>query len=406
MAVAGPTSLAQARMHLAKRLRARRNAIEQALLTRVYGVSDTSGINDPQYVEGLRVAVSTALEYGLTVVKYGDERPLPVPPVLLIQARAAARLGISLDTVLRRYFAGYALLGDFLIEEAARDELLTEDSLKRVLRAQAALFDRLLATIGEEYAREADARVASAEARRAERVQRLLDGELVDTAALDYDFDGHHLGVVAAGPDALDAVRGLGDSLDCRSLVVPRGETAVWAWLGARRELDPGEVERAAAEKWGGVSVAIGEPGAGLPGWRLTHEQARAALAVAVRRPSALIRYRDVALLASMLQDDLLSTSLCELYLVPLESVRDGGAALRETLRAYISAERNVSSAAAALGVSRPTVANRLRSIEERIGRPLNAALPGIEAALSLDGLNPTSREAEKARHGFAANRP
>lgn len=384
--VAGATNLAGARASLGERLEARREEIEQAILTRVYGVSDTSGIGDPEYAEGLRVAISVAVVYGIASIQHGDERVPPVPPALLIQARTAARAGISLDTVLRRYVAGYGLLGDFLIEEAARGGVLEEEALKGALRVQTGILDRLLAAVSEEYARETDARAAGAEARRAEQVQRLLDGELVDTSTLGYGLDGHHIGLAATGPDALDVVQAFDDALDCRSLIVPRGETIVWAWLGARRKLDPGELTKiAAGRRSARASIAVGESGEGLPGWRFTHEQARAALSVASRRGDQLVRYRDVALLASMLQDDLLCTSLRELYLAPLMVERDGGAALKKTLRAYFAAERNVSSAASALGVSRRTVANRLRMIEERIDHPLNAALPHIEAALRLD---------------------
>ena len=174
-------------------------------------------------------------------------------------------------------------------------------------------------------------------------------------------------------------MRDLGGSFDCRVLVVPPGEGAVWAWLGARRRLDPAELEGLAAEDWPPrVSLAIGEPGQGLAGWRLTHQQALAALPVALRSGQTVVRYTDVALLASILQDDLLAASLRELYLDPLSDERDGGETLRRTLRAYISSERNLTSAAAALGVSRRTVANRLRSVETKIGRSLNAAMPSL----------------------------
>jgi DNA-binding PucR family transcriptional regulator len=101
-----------------------------------------------------------------------------------------------------------------------------------------------------------------------------------------------------------------------------------------------------------------------------------------------VVRYADVALLASMLRDELLVTSLRELYLDPLEEERDGGAVARQTLKAYVAAERNVSSAAAALGVSRRTVGNRLRMIERRLNRPLPAMIAAIEAALHLDALD------------------
>ena len=58
---------------------------------------------------------------------------------------------------------------------------------------------------------------------------------------------------------------------------------------------------------------------------------------------------------------------------------------LRETLRTYLAAERNVSSTAAALGVVRKTVDTRLRTIEERLGRTLHPCPAELEIALELD---------------------
>ena len=43
-----------------------------------------------------------------------------------------------------------------------------------------------------------------------------------------------------------------------------------------------------------------------------------------MRGPEPFVRYVDVALLAAVLQDDLLATSLRKLYLEPLEAERDG----------------------------------------------------------------------------------
>jgi DNA-binding PucR family transcriptional regulator len=77
------------------------------------------------------------------------------------------------------------------------------------------------------------------------------------------------------------------------------------------------------------------------------------------------------------------------IYLAPLAAERDGGAVARRTLRAYFAAERNISSTAAALGVDRRTVRNRLRAIEELLGRPLGEAAPDLEVALRLEQLAP-----------------
>jgi hypothetical protein len=315
----------------------------------------------------------------------------------LTQARLAARNDLSLDTVLRRYFAGYTLLGDFLLQEAEEGDLLGLPALKRLLRIQAGLFDRLVNAVTEEYTREAEIRPDTSEKRRAELVERLLAGEPLETFELDYDFDHvHHLGLVATGPGSTKAARNLAKALDCRLLLVERSEGPVWAWLGSRAGLDEEELERYLSEAWPTqASLALGELAQGLGGWRLTHRQARAALLVALRSSQSHIRYADVALLASTLQDDLLATSLREMYLAPLENERDGGKVARETLRAYFAAGRNVSSAAASLGVSRRTVANRLQAIEKRLGRSLPGAAAEIEAALRLEALRgspPASR--------------
>jgi hypothetical protein len=315
----------------------------------------------------------------------GEQSAPPVPDILLAQARLAARSGVSLDTVLRRYFAGHTLLDDFMVEEAEREELFGPAELKSLLRSQAAIVDRLLAAVSKAYTEEAERRPKNAERRKAERIERLLAGEPLDTTELAYDFGGWHLGMVLAGPGAEETILCLAKSLDCLLLTIGRDEGVLWAWLGCKRKLDAGELQRLASAKLShGVSLAIGEPGEGITGWRLSHCQARAALSVGLRREEPVVRYADVALLASMLHDDLLASSLQELYLKPLEREHDNGEGLRRTLRAYLAAGRNVSSAAAALGVKRHTVTNRLRTIEKRIGRPIDKCMGEIDAALRL----------------------
>lgn len=118
---------------------------------------------------------------------------------------------------------------------------------------------------------------------------------------------------------------------------------------------------------------------------------------VALRRPRTLTRYADVALLAAVLKDDALARSLLDIYIAPLDDHRGGGKVLRETLRAYIAAERNVSSAAAALGVVRKTVDNRLGTIEERLGRSLHPCPAELEIALHLDDLGAPNPEISTA---------
>jgi hypothetical protein len=373
---------------VAKRLRERRGEIEQAGLLRMKAVSALPRGQGPEYAEGLRAAVSAAFDYAIEGIERGEESFPPIPEALISQARLAARSGVSLDTVLRRYFAGHTLLEDFLVEEAEQE--LDPAALKRLLRSQAAVIDRLLAAVSKAYAEEAEQPPESARQHRAERIERLLGGEPIDASSLGYDFEGRHLGIVATGPGAKEAIETLAKRLDNRLLCVGREEGILWAWLGSRRRFDPQELA-VSDEIPSGLCVAIGEPGEGLSGWRLTHRQAAAALPVARLRGESPVRYGEVALLAAAVQDDLLASSLRGLYLHPLEQERDGGTVLRKTLRAYLAGGRSLTSAAAALGVSRRTIANRLRRVEESIGRPLHKRLADVETALQLEQLQARS---------------
>jgi len=380
-----PTLGAEARAQLVERLGSRRGEIEEAALARVRSVSDPEEIASPEYREGLRVAVSAALDYGIEALRRSEDRPAPIPTALLSQARLAARNGVELDTVLRRYLAGHTLLDDFLVEEAEREGPIGAASLKSLLRTEAAALDRLLAAVSEEYMREAKAGPTSPEERRARQVERLLAGEPLDTAELAYGFEGYHLGLVASGPESQEVAKVLARGLDARLLAVPREEGQVlWAWLGSRRRLDPAEVMANLAEPPKDLFLAIGEPGEGISGWRLTHRQAVAAHAVALRGQEPLVRYGDVALLALAMQDELLATSLRELYLEPLAAMAGGGERLRETLRAYIATGANTSSTAAALGIDRRTVTRRIRMIEEALGHSLTTRVAEMEVALRL----------------------
>jgi hypothetical protein len=384
------------------RLRARRAELQQATLARVAAISDPAATPDPAYLAGLRAALAAALDYGIAAIAAPDREPDPVPVQLLAQARLAARNDVGLVAVLRRYAAGHSLLADSLLEEAAAAGLHATE-LKAALRALAARYDRVVAAVSEEYLREDGADSDNAERRRFALLRRLLAGEPLDASGLGYEFNAHHLAVVASGAAAGQALGALGDRLDRRLMLARPDEQSVWAWLGGRRAFEYPELNLIASYPWPeGVALACGAPGRGLAGWRLSHRQAAVALPVAQCGPVSLVHYGDVALLASALQDDLLATSLRNEYLDPLEAERDGGAAARETLRAYFAAAGNVSSAAAALGVNRATVRSRLLAIEERIGRPLDATSAEIEVALRLDRLEAHSpdRLGEIARAG------
>jgi diguanylate cyclase with GGDEF domain/PucR-like helix-turn-helix protein len=362
--------------------------MERAILTRVYGISDPIELDDPEYANGVRTALSVAVDYALTAFEGGDgEKEQAIPFVLLGQARLAAQSGISLNVILRRYVAGFTVLGDFVLQEASESSPEADAaSLQRLFHSHSALLDRLLDAVGAEHRRACDELgTGSADARRCARVKRLLEGELGDLSDFGYPLDGWHVAVNATGRGAAKRIRDSAARLDRILLLVEPADDTVWAWLGGRRRPDLGELLRQYADLAEIFCIAAGEPAEGIAGWRLTHRQAGAALSVAQHRGPAVVRYGEVVLLATTLQDDLLADSLRQLYLEPLENERDGGAGLRETLRAYIGASGSLSAAASMLSVSRRTVSNRICRVEEILGGSLHSVLAELDTALRFD---------------------
>jgi PucR C-terminal helix-turn-helix domain/GGDEF-like domain len=377
----------EVRAGLFARMNARRLEMEQAIFARVCTISESAGIEDGEYASGLRRAVAAGVSHGLAGVQRGEEpSSRPIPPALLAQARQAARSGITPDVALRQYFAAYTLLGDFIIRAAEDEDSAQTPALGKVMHTQAALFERtVVATMGE-YMRTRGRRRLP-ERRQIESVKKLLADERVDTDELAYEFSDWHIGAIARGDGAAPALRDLARAVDRRLLLVRVDAETAWAWFGGQRRIALADIaRRVSAQGEDSVLMALGEPARGIEGWRLTHQQASAALRIV--RPGAVgvVRYVDVGLLASISQDQVLASSLRQLYLAPLAEGRDGGAGLRETLRAYFTAGRNISSAASALGVSRQTVRSRLRAVEEKLGRTLESCAPEVEVALRLEG--------------------
>jgi hypothetical protein len=379
-------ALESARAGLAERLRLRRAEIAEAVFARFRDIGfDPAEGEDAEYVAGARAAIAEAVDYGLTAIERGDEWFGSIPPAAVAQARRAARNGVTLEQVLLRNNAGHTVLEDFVMQEV--DFANQSVVLRGVFGTLGAMLDHFTALMAHEYQHEVERTAHSPELRRTELVQRLLAGAPVDTAELRYDFNGEHLGVIAAGARARETVRALAAGLGREVLSVSPSEDVVWAWFGGRRALDVAALERLlSAKDPAGVSLAIGGSGSGVDGWRLTHRQAQAAMLVAQRRPQPLTQYADVSLLAAVLKDQELASSLVEVHLSPLEDQKDS-AVSRETLRAYFAAGCNAATAAAALRVDRHTVERRLHAIETRLGRLLHTCRAELEVALRLEEL-------------------
>jgi hypothetical protein len=347
---------------------------------------------DHEYLRGLGNAVCQGVEYAIQVVGLGEERAPPVPVALITQARLAARQRIPLDMVMRRYVAAMSLLDDYLLEEASHAGVVDPALLKSAAAAHASAFEQVLASATDEYKREESAHTTSSEERRVKLVQRLLAGERVDPSPLEYDLDGHHLGLVALSADARPLLRQLAEETGGRVLPIVPSEGEVSAWIGSR---DPINIE--AASRWldadwpESIPLGIGEPTQSRNGWRLTHEQARGAAFIARSSSNTVSWYRDVILLECASRDPLLRASLQEMYLSPLAEKGGRGEIWRRTLRTYFDSGCNSRAAADILGISRQTVTNHLDRVETILDRPIANCADSLRAALCLEELASTS---------------
>jgi DNA-binding PucR family transcriptional regulator len=373
-------------------LRLRLPEIVQAIYAHIQeAVTDPVGGQDPTYQNGVLAAVAAVLDYCLEAIEHGPGWSGPIPPEAADQARRAARSGVSLGTVIRRYVAAHSRLGDFVAEEAEHIGLSGNGTaLQHLRRTQEALLERLTATIAQEYDDEGEHMARQPAERRTEIVRRLLAEEPVDPvdlADLGYELDASwHLGVIATGAGIRDDLRRLKANLGCEVLPVPCDGDTTCAWLGASRKLNLVEAERLLAVNQA-ATFALGGLGKGLDGWRQTHLEARGALLRARHQPEKVVRYADEPLLSAVLENDTLATWLRE-FLRPLRD-RPDGAELLHTLRAYIDTECNRSSAAAVLNVRRQTVGSRLHVAEDLLGRPLRTCLAELDTALHLTDLTP-----------------
>lgn len=340
---------------------------------------------DLRYLRGLRDTVSQGVEYGIQILETGRGDVPALPAAFYSQPRLAARRRIPLDIVLRRVLAGKTLLAHYMFEEAANLGLASP-SVHAAVESLEITLDCVLNTAQQEYRREEESRTTSPDARLFRTVQRLLDGEERVWLLSQYAADGCHLGVVTTSPEARPLIRSFARSTGCRSLVLTPYREEVWAWLGSEHPIDASAVcDYLTNSVHGQLSIGVGRSEKGAEGWRLTHQQAKAAAALG--HGQSITIYEDVALLVALSRDPLLAVSLNDMYLEPLSSDFERGQVLRDTLRAYFEADRNGSSAAAALGVSRQTVANRLEAVEDRLNRPLTVCGDLLHAALRLEEL-------------------
>jgi hypothetical protein len=387
------TSLAASISTLASRLQSRMDEIMDAIAIRLREeVPDLRAAEQPEMWGPWRESTRSNLQAAFAALQRDREPPTSPPPAAVENARLMARLGTDLSVLLRTYRVGHAVVWEFWLDELEALEFeppsLRRSTLQRGSRFMFRYIDRVTTFVAEAYTEERDLLLRTGEQRRVQLVRELLDGSPADARSLEYDLGLEHVGVIAWGQEPEASVQALAAQLHRRAFTVSVTADTVWGWLGGSKPVADLQLRGVAdVEPVGETAIALGEPGRGREGFRQTHRQARLAHAVALTRPAPVTRYDHVSLEALAIQDEVLAHDFVIRELGPLAGEDVGTTRLRETLRAYFQSSQNASATAALLGIHERTVANRLRRIEERLGRVVNARRAELETALRLHAL-------------------
>ncbi|WP_410585658.1 PucR family transcriptional regulator [Amycolatopsis sp. lyj-108] len=331
-----------------------------------------------QLNEPMRRSASGNVRAALDALRHHRHGPVEAPAEALDEARAAARMGFRLPDLLAMYRLGQQVCFDRCLRIApsvCADPARRTEALRIASRFLFAYVDSVMTEVAEVFEREREQYLHGRTQRRVQMIRDILGGSHFDAGELGYDLLRTHVGVVASGAGANSVLQRMIRRLGVRSLSVAAGGDLIWAWLATDEMPEPEGLED-------GVRIGIGDARAGADGFRATHRQALAAATVASRLDAGVCHYDAVSVEAAALGDEQAARRFVERELGALAAEGARNNILRATIHAYLSSAHNASSAAIRLGISDRTVAYRLNTCEEHLGRPVSTRAAELETAL------------------------
>jgi PucR C-terminal helix-turn-helix domain/GGDEF-like domain len=333
-----------------------------------------------------------------------DLATVAAPTAAVEYARRLAQRGTPLTALLRAYRLGTARFSDWLLRELAEqvsDAKMISSTTLDMSRIVASYIDQTSEEMVTAYTQESENWLKNRSAARTARIRDLLSGGRVDVSAteatLGYRLRQYHVGLVCWVGDAAGtadeigrlehAVGHLAVQVACGGdpMFVPRDESSAWAWLplGIRDTFDSATASTAGLD--GDVHVAFGDVAKGTTGFRITHEQALAAQAVALAAgssPPRAVTFSEVAPVAMMLGSTELLRAWVSKTLGDLAADDEHHARLRDTLLLFLRGGRSYKTTAEQLMLHKNTVQYRIRKAEESLGRPVGERQHDVELAL------------------------
>lgn len=354
------------------------------------GIPNYYSEHNPELAEADRRSIEGAITEIFEALGRGRTLPQGLYGPAVDEARLAAQAGINLHDLLRTRRIGQAISWETILEvgeELIKDAQTRIAVLKVASDYQFEWNDRVAEAVVETYQHEREAMVRDHEHRKRELIRDLLKGLPVDSGKLAYNIHGGHLGLVAWGMSPAEAFEQIASLIGGQTMTVIGSGGVLHGWIGGESPLKA-IVEatthlKLPDETW----VALGEPARDLDGFRLTHEEALRAFSVARMRSDVITPYRKVALEALMIKDFGAAREFVQMILGPLDGDHPRDNRLRDTLTAYFRTGQNAAAAAHLVGVHERTIAYRLRSIEELLGKPIATEREELAVALRIRDL-------------------
>jgi DNA-binding PucR family transcriptional regulator len=359
-------------------------------LTREYvEVSLPELARSADFTRGLQISAEANLQAVLLTL--GGHRADAQPPSeALVFADEAVARQVPLIVVLR----GYQLALEHWLRWCApviarhADSAEQADELQLAVTVAVRYIDRLSDIMIVEYERELQRRATSGAARRAALVTAVLDGDVVDvddaSHLLHYPLQGRHvalaLSVRAGGTNQAEILaseaRSFAASVGATGLLtIATGLTTMDAWVAVKDH-----PERATNPTRDHVNIGVGTPHTGVGGFVRSHREAQRALEIFdMATPGRLdpITYYDrVRLLSLMAQDFAELRAFVTATLGNLAGTDERSRELRETLLAFLEANKSYTAVARSSHLHKNTVVQRVtRAIE----------LTGIDTTRDVD---------------------
>jgi len=333
-----------------------------------------------------------------------DLTAVRAPAAAVEYARRLAQRGTPLTALLRAYRVGHARFSDWMLTELARQtdeaEMISATTLD-MSRIVAGYIDQTSEEMVAAYTQERETWLRNRSAARGARIRDLLSGERIDVraaeATLGYSLRQYHVGLVCWAGDAAGAAdeitrleRAISQVAEQAAghgepVFLPRDESSAWAWLplGIRDRFEASAASTAGVDA--DIHFAFGDAAKGTTGFRITHQQAVAAQAVALAAGSPgprTVTFSEVAPVAMMLGSPELLPAWVLGTLGGLATDDEHHARLRGTLLVFLQSGGSYKTTAERLTLHKNTVQYRIRKAEESLGRPVGENRHDVELAL------------------------